>query len=187
MFYTYSRYTNSSGQPDGSVLRFVTDMADQYGLGVKEIEMDMDFDTCLSLLLDNTLDLCLGPFWTTKSRASVVDFSMPFYTEDFYLISRIDEDNMNFVQAMFNNPTRPFSFKLWMFFVFTLSFVGFGNFLVRLSPREHSNKLKGNIFQKVWKTLLLFVKEFSVSMVRVYFDYILILSIHSTVFHFLIV
>jgi len=187
MFYTYSQYTNSSDQPDGSVLRFITDMADQYGLGVEEIDMDVNFDTCLSLLLDNTLDLCLAPFRTTKSRASVVDFSMPFYTEDFYLISRINVDNMHFVEAMLTNPTRPFSFKLWMFFFFTLAFVGFGNFLVRLSPREHSNKLKGNVFQKVWKTLLFFVQEFSISMVRIYFVYFLHLSIYFLVFHFLIV
>jgi len=145
-------------------------MADQYGLGVEEIDMDMNIDTCLSLLLDNALDLCLGLFRTTKSRASVVDFSIPFYTEDFYLISRIDIDNMHFVEAMLTNPTRPFGFKLWMFFFFALAFVGFGNFLVRLSPCEHSNKLKVNVFQKVWKTLLFYVQEFSISMVRIYFD-----------------
>jgi len=167
-YQTYSFYTNCTDEPDGSVFRFVTDFAEQYGLGIKEIDADLTPTQCLAVLANNTVDACIGPVWTTNSRRAIYDFSLPFYFEDFYMISHIKDEETTFFQALIFNPLKPFSWRLWIYFFLTLALLGFANFIIRQSPHERFKSLKGYSICNLWNGIVLSVVH---SVVRVNFKY----------------
>jgi len=139
-------------------------MAEHYGLGLEEIDADYGYDECITLLSNNTIDVCIGPFWTTNKRISIVDFTAPLFTEEFFMVTRVDHEHSGFWDVVMN-PAGPFSGMLWLVFFITLGVLGFGNFLVHLNPHDYQNKVSGNIFQKLWRYFMLIVEVFADSIV----------------------
>lgn len=59
-------------------------------MGMKYEIIDMDFDALIPSLTSNKIDIAISAITITEERAQQVDFSLPYYTANQVVISKID-------------------------------------------------------------------------------------------------
>ena len=66
--------------------------------------------TLVKALASNKLDLIMGDLSVTPERAAVIDFTIPFQAEIYYITTKITKLNTSFYFSMF----KPLSLEVWI-------------------------------------------------------------------------
>ena len=111
----------SGGRHGGAAGELFQDIAVENGVAVDVVAVPpalverhgSSYEACVRAVALNETDLCVGAFWQYPTRASMVEFTASFDTENMYLVTRsAGKAGLSF-SGMISRPFLPFSRPAW--------------------------------------------------------------------------
>ena len=113
--------TRQDGSKFGVLPAFLDTMVELYGVSSVQVDENPafeDYNACVHGIAIGTVDMCLGPFWVTPERRTLVSFSSSVGSDDQVLVVKAGTDLMWYDRII--TPIMVFTPATWGFLLLTV-------------------------------------------------------------------
>lgn len=144
-----SAFVQGTSRRDGSIVRFVTGLLEQFGLDWVEIPIsaesrrfspDSSFTACNHDVALNFTDICAGSVWAFGYRRRITDFTSTLEGVSMHAIVKQQQGTSATFASLVARPFVPFEPYLWLAFVGTLAYAGYALYQLDASGYESEDE-----------------------------------------------
>ena len=114
------------------------------------------FTACVLDVKVGKVDICVGNFWVTAERLSLINFMQPFSEDKLYLVAANDVMPETFGDILYK-PLKPFEPELWALVVVYMSFTAVITIFLDAHSEDYKNTKVVPRFFKVCDQFALFM------------------------------